>query len=35
MSTLTLSLAGLAAAAAAAVFAAGVYAERHRAPGQP
>jgi hypothetical protein len=35
MSTLTLSLTGLALAAAAAVFAAGVYAERHPAPGQP
>jgi hypothetical protein len=35
MSTLTLSLAGMAFAAAAAVFAAGVYAERHPAPDQP
>jgi hypothetical protein len=35
MSTLTLSLTGLAVAVAAAVFAAGVYAERHPAPGQP
>jgi hypothetical protein len=31
MTTLTRSLAGL----AVVVFAAGVYAERHRAPGQP
>jgi hypothetical protein len=35
MSTLTLSLSGLAVAVAAAVFAAGVYAERHPAPDQP
>ena len=35
MPSLLSALTGLAAAAAAAVFAAGVYAESHRAPGQP
>jgi hypothetical protein len=35
MHNLLHSLSGLAALAAAAVFAAGVYAEAHRAPGQP
>ena len=35
MSTVMTSVSGLAALAAAAVFAAGVYAEGHRAPNQP